>query len=163
VAWKRIVNASPMIFLAQLDLVEILREPGMDVLVPDAVLDELGRLNQDDPAAAAVRSTPWIKVVRAPAIPEFLKAWKLGAGETAVLALALAETGPDKDVVIDDWQARRRAEGLGIAVQGTLACLLIAKSLGKIDAIRPLLEQLRQSGMHLSDQLMQQVLKQAGE
>jgi len=58
VAWKRIVNASPMVFLTRLDLVDLLREPGMDVLVPDAVLDELARLSHDDPAALAARSTP---------------------------------------------------------------------------------------------------------
>ena len=86
------------------------------------------RQNPADPAAVAVRSARWIHVVPTPAIPPLLRAWKLGAGETAVLALALAETGTDKDVVIDDWKARRCAEGLGIAVQGTLACLLIAKS-----------------------------------
>ncbi|MFI5460629.1 MAG: DUF3368 domain-containing protein [Isosphaerales bacterium] len=98
-----------------------------------------------------------------PPIPDFLRAWKLGAGETAVLALYLAEIGPHKDVVIDDWKARRRAEGLGIPVQGTLALLLMAKILGRIDAVRPLLERLRQSGMYLSDQLMHRVLKRAGE
>jgi len=38
--------------------VDLLREPGMDVLVPDAVLDELARLSHDDPAALAARSTP---------------------------------------------------------------------------------------------------------
>ncbi len=98
-----------------------------------------------------------------PAIPDFHQVPKLGAGETAVLALALAEPGPDKDVVIDDWKARRCAEGLGIPLRGTLACLLIAKNLGRIESLRPLLEQLRQSGTYLSDELMHRLLKQAGE
>ena len=162
-AWKRIVNASPTIFLTRLDLLDVLRETGLDVVVPDAVLNELALLNPDDPAAVAVRSTPWIRVVTTPAIPEYLHAWKLGAGETAVLAVALSEPGVKKDVVIDDLKARRRAEGLGIPVQGTLTCLLIAKSLGRIDAVRPLLELLRQSGMYLSDELILRVLNQAGE
>ncbi len=162
-ALKRIVNASPLIFLTRLGLVDLLNEPGVVVVVPDAVLDELGALGPDDPAAAAVRSTPWIHVAPTPAIPEFLQVPKLGAGETAVLALALAEIGSNKDVVLDDWKARRRAEGLGIPLRGTLACLLIAKSLGRIGSLRPLLEQLRRSGMFLSDQLMHGVLKQAGE
>ncbi len=120
-------------------------------------------LGRTIPRLSTVRSTPWIHVVPTPAIPDFLQVPKLGAGETAVLALAVAETGPDKEVVIDDWKARRRAEGLGIPVRGTLACLLIAKSLGRIESVRPLLEQLRQSGMYLSDELMHRLLKQAGE
>ncbi len=41
-AWKRIVNASPLIFLTRLGLVDLLNEPGVVVLVPDAVLGELG-------------------------------------------------------------------------------------------------------------------------
>jgi predicted nucleic acid-binding protein len=163
VAWKRIVNASPIIFLTHLGLMDLLNEPGVAVVVPDAVLSELARLGLDDPAAAAVRSTPWIQVVPTPAIPNFVQAWKLGAGETAVLALALAETGADKEVVLDDWKARRRAEELGIPVWGTLACLLIAKSLGQIDAVRPLLVRLRQIGMYVSDELMERVIKKAGE
>jgi len=163
VAWKRIVNASPMIFLTRLGRVDLLSEPGVVVVVSDAVLDELGSLGPNDPAAVTVRSTPWIHVVPTPAIPDFLQVPKLGAGETAVLALALAEIGPDKDVVIDDWKARRRAEGLGIPLRRTLACLLIAKGLGRIDSLRPLLEQLRQSGMYLSDELMHRVLRQVGE
>ena len=65
--------------------------------------------------------------------------------------------------MIDDGKAQRSAEALGIPVRGTLACLLIAKSLGRIDAVRPYLERLRQSGMYLSDQLMHRVLKQAEE
>jgi predicted nucleic acid-binding protein len=163
VAWKRIVNASPIIHLTHLGLVHLLNEPDVIVLVPEAVLNELACLGSDDPAVTAVRSTPWIQVVPTPAIPDFLRAWKLGAGETAVLTLALEETGPDKEVVLDDWKARRRAEGLGIPVRGTLACLLIAKNLGRIDAVRPLLEKLHQSGMYLSDELMERVIKMAGE
>lgn len=162
-AWKRIVNASPMIFLTRLGLVDLLSEPGVVVLVPDSVLGELFSLDPNDPAAEAVRSTPWIRVVPTPTIPDSLKAWKLGAGETAVLAVASAEVGPDKDVVIDDWKARRCAASLGIQVQGTLACLLIAKSAGRIGAVRPLIEQLRSSGMYISDPLMRRVLNQAGE
>jgi predicted nucleic acid-binding protein len=163
VAWKRIVNASPLIFLTRLDLLDLLHEPGVDVLVPDAVLDEIGCLNPDDPAAVAVRNTAWIQVVPTPPIPDFLRAWKLGPGETAVLALALTQSGSDMDVVIDDSKARRRADGLGIPVRGTLACLLIAKSVGRVEAVQPLLERLRTSGMYISDELIARVLKQAGE
>jgi predicted nucleic acid-binding protein len=163
VAWKRIVNASRIIFLTRPGLMDLLSELGVDVVVPDAVLNELARLGPDDPAAVAVRSTPWIDVVPTPAIPDFLKAWKLGPGETAVLALATAAVGPGREVVLDDWRARRRAEGLGVPVRGTLACLLIAKSLGRIDAVGPLIQRLRQSGMYLSDELMDRVLKKAGE
>ncbi len=162
-AFNRIVNASPVIYLEELGLLDLLNEPGVTVFVPDVVVGELGRLNPNDPAMVAVRSTPWIQMAVSPAVPAAVQAWKLDAGESAVLALAVAETGPDKEVVLDDRRARLCAASLGIRVQGTLSLLLIAKSTGRIAAVKPLLEQLRQRGMYLSDRLCRLVLKAAGE
>jgi predicted nucleic acid-binding protein len=169
VAWKRIVNASPLIFLTRLGLLHILNEPDVPVLVPEAVLAELSYQDPDDPAAVAARSTDWIKVVATPPIPEFLQARRLGPGETSVLALALAEIEAARmdvdevEVVLDDGKARRYAESLGLRVQGTLAFLLIGKRTGRIDTVRPLIEHLRSSGMHVSDEVMRRVLSRAGE
>jgi predicted nucleic acid-binding protein len=164
-----VVNASPLIFLTRLGLLEILNEPGVEVIVPDAVLAELSDPDPDDPAVVAARSTDGIQVVPTPTIPESIRARKLGAGETAVIAPALtaidaAATDEDLvDIVLDDGKARRFAESLGLRVQGTLAFLLIGKRTGKLGAIRPLLERLHSSGMHLSDEVMRRVLAQAGE
>lgn len=168
-AWKRIVNASPLIFLTRLGLLDILNEPGVAVMVPEDVLAELSAQDPDDPAALAARSTDWIQLVATPAIPESLRSGRLGAGETSVLALALAETETaeeDQDeieVILDDGKARRCAESLGLRVLGTLALLLIGKQNGRIEAVRPLLERLQSSGMHVSDELMRRVLIDAGE
>ena len=41
---ERVVNASPIIFLDSLGLLDQLNEPGVTVLVPDLVLGELGGL-----------------------------------------------------------------------------------------------------------------------
>jgi predicted nucleic acid-binding protein len=67
------------------------------------------------------------------------------------------------EVVLDDGKARRYAESLGLRVQGTPAFLLIGKRTGRIDAVRPLIEHLRSSGMHVSDEVMRRVLSRAGE
>jgi predicted nucleic acid-binding protein len=119
VAWKRIVNASPLIFLTRLGLLDLLNEPGVEVMVPESVLEELSSQDPDDPAAVAARSTDWIQVVATPSIPESVSAGRLGAGETSVLALALTEleTATDEDdieVVLDDGKARRLAESMGL-------------------------------------------------
>jgi hypothetical protein len=55
----------------------------------------------------------------------------------------VAKGWSDDEVARDDWQARRRAEGLGIPVCGTLTFLLIARSVGRIAAVGPVPEQLR--------------------
>jgi hypothetical protein len=49
VAWKRVVNASPLIFPTRLGLLDILNEPKVIVEVPEAVLMELSFLDVDDP------------------------------------------------------------------------------------------------------------------
>ena len=48
---RRIVNASPIIFLHRVGLLDQLNEAGVTVLVPVPVLEEPGGLTLDDPAA----------------------------------------------------------------------------------------------------------------
>jgi hypothetical protein len=57
------VNASPLIFLTRLGLLDVLNEPGVPVIVPDTVLLELGGLVPNDPAVLAGRQSPWLHVV----------------------------------------------------------------------------------------------------
>jgi hypothetical protein len=51
---RRLVNGSPIIYLHRMGLLDLLNEPGVTVLVPDAVLEELGGLGADDPGRVAV-------------------------------------------------------------------------------------------------------------
>ena len=63
----------------------------------------------------------------------------LDAGESVVLALALAR--PGSQAILDDRAARRRARALGVDLQGTLGLVLVAKRIGMIPAVRPVPEQ----------------------
>lgn len=76
-----------------------------------------------------------------------------------------AETtvNPDTEVIVDDLAARRCAATLGIPLLGTLGLVLKAKQRGSVPAARPLLEQLRRSGLYLSDRVMNQALALVGE
>ena len=158
---NRVVNASPLIFLTKVGLLEVLWEPSVPVLVPDVVLAEIGGLDVDDPAVQAVQQSKWMRVVTTPAIPDVVLAWDLDAGESAVLAVALSQTGAT--VILDDLAARRCARVLNIQSQGTLGLVLVAKQHGLIPAVRPVLGQLREAGMYMSDRLERQILDEAGE
>jgi len=83
-------------------------------------------------------------------------AWDLGKGESSVLAWAHAH--PGTEVIIDDLSGRRCAASLGIPVRGTLGLVLAAKKRGIIPMARPVLESLRQSGMYLSQRVMDRAL-----
>jgi predicted nucleic acid-binding protein len=158
---KRIVNTSPLVFLVRADLLEIVRAEAADVVVPEPVIAELYGHGTDDPAVAAIRRVDWLVIAAAPVIPKEVAAWDLGPGESAVLALALAE--PGAFAVIDDLEARRCARSLSIPVIGTLGLLILAKQEDRIPAVRPLVERLRDSGMYLSDRIINEALARVGE
>lgn len=155
------MNASPLIFLTEVGLLEVLRQPGVPVLVPDVVLVEIGRLGPNDPAIQVVQQSGWMQTVPTPTIPDAVLVWDLHAGESAVLAVALEH--PDSMAVLDDQPARWCAQVLNIQTQGTLGLVLVAKQQGLIPLVHPVLEQLKQAGMYMSDRLETQILAAAGE
>ena len=109
----------------------------------------------------AVDAAPWIQTVPTPPIPQEVTDWGLDPGESAVLALALEQ--PGSQAILDDLDARRCAASLGISTQGTLGLILVAKGLGLIAEVRPLIDRLRQAGFYISRKLAEQVLRAAGE
>ena len=155
------MNASPLIYLTHVRLLDVLNEPGVPVVVPDRVMREIGAHGATDPAVIAVGAAPWIQVVPDPMIPKLVVDYGLDAGESTVLALALEH--PGSQAILDDLAARRCAGSLGIATQGTLGLMLVAKRLGLIPEVRPLMDTLRRAGFYVSDRLVQRVLRAAGE
>jgi predicted nucleic acid-binding protein len=100
-------------------------------------------------------------MVEVPAVPPRIQAWDLGPGESSVLAYAMAHR--PMIAIIDDLSARHCAEVFRIPMNGTLGLVLTAKKRGVIPLARPALEQLCQSGMYLSDQVLNHALSFVGE
>lgn len=138
-------NASPLIFLSRAGLVDLLQLEGNQIVVPKPVFEEIQRRGSDDPTVQAIEKTNWLCVVEPPPIPDTIRAWDLGVGETAVLAWG--SDNPGTVIIVDDLAARRCAASHGISVRGTLGLVLTAKKRGVIPEARPVLEKLRQSGM----------------
>lgn len=156
-----VVNASPIILLAKVGLVDLLQQLGPPVVIPEAAIQEIQRGGSADPGVQALAGARWLLPVPRRPIPPAVAAFNLGDGENAVLAHALAD--PGSGVIIDDQAARNAAAALSIPYQGTLGLIVFAKAHGFLPAARPVVEQLRQQGMYLSDQLMNQALAQVGE
>lgn len=151
-----VVNASPLIFLSKADRVDLLQTVHDSVVAPTAVTDEIHRRGPDDVTARALRETEWIRAVDAPDVPPVIQAWDLGPGESAVISLAYSD--PEREVIIDDLAGRRCAASLDLPVRGTLGVVLLAKKQGRIDRARPVVEELRQTGMYLSDDVVDDAL-----
>ena len=148
-------------FLVREGLLEILRLGATDVMVPEPVITEIQGHGPDDPTVEAIGRVDWLTIAPAPVIPPPVSAWDLGPGESAVLALAMAE--PGTRAVIDDLEARRCARTLAIPLIGTLGLVILARQEGWISAARPVVERLRASGMYLSDRIIDEALERVGE
>jgi predicted nucleic acid-binding protein len=161
----RVVNASPLIHLARVSLLELLRGPDLsiDVTVPVVVLDEVLRGAGYDPSAGLVEavSRDWLTAVPTPELHPDIDPSRIDDGEIAVLSLARGM--PGSTVVLDDRAARAEADRLGIPKTGTLRLLLEAKEAGIIPSVRIPLETLRARGMRPSDAVWREVLALAGE
>lgn len=147
-----IPDASPLIVLARVGRVDVLGP----VVVPRAVADEVLAGPEGDPARMFVergRFDPCPDVI----VPTSVQEWGLGAGESAVLALAL-ET-PGAVALLDDTQGRRCARAVGVPVIGTLGLVVRAARAGRLSGATPVLRDLRAAGLWLDDGLIADVLR----
>jgi predicted nucleic acid-binding protein len=149
----RVANASPLIHLARVSLLDVLREPrgSVEVLVPEVVLHEVLIGASRGPSARSMEyaTEDWLRIVPTPQ-PHFdINLTRIDAGEIAVLSVALYTPGATVVLVLDDLLARTEAARLGIPVTGTLRLLLDAKKLGIIPSMRDPLQRLRDEGMRL--------------
>jgi len=157
-AW--IINASPVITLAKAGYLHLLDQLAIEILIPRSVVDEILAGPFEDPARQAIESG-WGDVLSPGLIPEIVLEWGLGAGESAVLAAALAE--PGRMAVLDDAAARACARTLGIPYLGTLAIILRSKQAGLLESAATAMHALRQAGLRLDDQTLRRAMGQIDE
>jgi predicted nucleic acid-binding protein len=157
-----ISNTSPLQYLHQLGLLDLLPRLVGNIVVPPAVVEELeaGRaLGLDLPD---VTSLDWI-TVKSPGERELHPtARDLGRGETEVLRLALGSEG-ETILILDDGRAREEARSLGLRLTGTLGVLLDAKRAGLLPSLKEQLNRLDDLGFRLASHTREAVLKLAGE
>ncbi len=81
----------------------------------------------------------------------------LDIGEASSCALAL-ETD-DSVVIVDDLKGRKIAGKLGLKITGTLGIVLRAKERNLIDSLKSVVEQIRNEGFYVSEELENEILK----
>jgi hypothetical protein len=86
-----------------------------------------------------------------------------GLGRGEIEAMALYKQLAADALLIDDRRARVIAEHNHIQCVGALGLLLVAKKRGKINAVAPHVQKLRQSSIFYGDDLLDKVLELAGE
>lgn len=158
-----VADAGPLIHLSAIGQLELVHALSPEVLVPQAVFDEVVVAGAGLPGASAVAAAAWIRVVT-PARVELvdaLLASGLHHGEAQAIAVAI-DLKADR-LLIDERQGRLTAEAMGVAVVGSVGILVAAKTRGDILSIAPHLVALRASGLWLSESLVARVLASVGE
>ncbi len=150
-----ILNASPLIVMARIGYEGLFAGLADEVVVPRAVALEVQAGLATDPACQALTAGRF-QIVATPPPPAEILAWDLGAGETAVLAQALAESG--WSAILDDAAARRCVRCFALPVRGTLAIVILARQRGLISSATEVLQALKGVGFRLDDPVIQDAL-----
>lgn len=156
-------NTSPIVNLAAIGQLDLLRLLYGKVAIPQAVYNEIVVTGTGQPGATEVETFDWIETKQATnqAAVASLKL-ELDEGEAEAIALAL-ELKADL-LLLDERKGRMTASRLGLKFIGLLGVLMEAKHKGLILAIRPIMDDLiGKAGFWISQKLYDHVLQAAGE
>lgn len=157
-----ISNTSPLLNLAIIDQLDLLRQQFGKILIPKAVLEEL-RIEEmlpgsDDLREALVAGWLQVREVNNPSLVQLLQR-DLDRGEAEAIALALLL---DADwIILDERDGRRIAKSFGLQVTGILGVVIRASRNGQISSLPLVINQLREeAGFHIAQNLLSQILKE---
>ncbi|MBH8555193.1 DUF3368 domain-containing protein [Nostocaceae cyanobacterium CENA357] len=156
-----VVNASPLIVLTKINQVHLLFELCNKVVIPSGVVQEICIAPDNDPTKLWILNTGTSYIQNLEQVDPVIAAWGLGLGESHVLTWIY--NNPGYEAILDDRAAKTAALALGIPVRGTLGVILLAKQEGKVEAARPIFEQLVQIGFRVSTEVIESALKIVGE
>lgn len=157
---KIVLNASPLILLCNSELSYVLPELFPEIVVPEAVWQEIINGPHLDQAAQMLPELDWLKKKHITPAPDVVR-WDLGLGETEVLSFAVKYSRYTP--VLDDMLAKKCARSLGIQTMGTGTILILAKERGLIEAVEQPLRKLQNAGLWISESIIQLLKYQAGE
>lgn len=155
-----VINASPLILLCNSELSFILPAMFQEIVIPDAVWNEIILSSHSDKASQMVPDFDWLKKISVDVVPEIVR-WDLGDGETEVLSFAF--THRNYVPMFDDQIAKKCALSFDIPTLGTGSVLILAKEQGIIDSVGNALLTLRDAGMWISDAMIALLKEKAHE
>ena len=157
-----VCDSTVLIGLARIGRLELLQQVFGQILIPRTVFREVAGKGLNRPGAKFIKEANWIKVteIKDRSQVAFLLG-SLDEGEAEVLALA-KESNADL-ILVDEEKARKIALIAGFEVMGLLGLFLLAKSTGILQRVGPLVEELKGKNFRISDRVISETLKRAGE
>lgn len=160
-----ISNTSPLLNLAIINQLSLMRQQFREIIIPDGVFREL-RINEDIPGSSQLREAfeaSWITVkqVENETFVQLLRR-ELAQGEAEAIALAI-ELKADW-LLLDERDGRKIARQLGLNLTGVLGIILRGWRQGHISSVKELINQLRtKAHFHIAPHLEGQILRETGE
>jgi uncharacterized protein len=157
-----VADSGPLIALASIEQFDLLRLLFSKISIPKAVREEVIATQEKLPGAEEVANATWIQVldIRDTTAVQILRD-RLDIGESQAIVLSI-ELRADL-LVIDEARGRRVADAHGLNKTGTLGILVMAKRLGLIRSVVPLLDDLLIKGFRMSVELYNTIKKISGE
>ncbi|RLI75943.1 DUF3368 domain-containing protein [Archaeoglobales archaeon] len=156
-------NSSPLITLAKIEKLYILKELFGEIIVPKAVWYEVVVKGKGKPGAEEIEKAEWIKVreVKDKVSIEVLKG-EIEVGETEAIVIA-KEVRADL-LIMDERIPRIIAESIGLNVIGTLAIIYIARKKGLIkEDFDEIVKELKSKGVRFSDKVIYRLKQKWGD
>lgn len=157
-------DAGPLIGLARVGLLDLLRQLYAKVVIPTQVLEEL-QTSKERPGSRALLGAVeegWLEATSL-ARSEGLELLSLALGLGEAAAILLAGERPCRFLLLDERRGRRVAANRGLRVVGTGGILVAAKKQGLLARVSDVLDQLAKGGYRLSPELRKQILLLAEE
>ena len=155
-------NTSPILNLAIVGQLALLRQQFGKIQIPMAVLEEL-QIDENRPGSPLIQAAiaaGWIQVQSVSSQPLVqLLMQSLDKGESEAIALAI-ELGADW-TLLDEREGRKVAKSLGLKVTGILGVLLRAKASGELPSLKPVIDELiGKAGFRIAPELLATILQQ---
>lgn len=159
-----ICNTSPLKYLHQAGLLNLLHDLYGQVLIPQSVAEEINAGKRKNINLPDLENLSWA-TIKSPGkmstTPLLSQATNLGIGEKHVISLGM-ET-PGALLIMDDLHARRHASEASLEMTGTAGVLISAKQQGLLASVKPSLDRILDLGFYSSGHLYHQCLELAGE
>ncbi len=160
---KIVSNASPLIFLAKIEKIELLEK--YEIKIPKQVYEEINKgakIGKEDVQKIESLINGKIIKVEETIINTEIEKQNIGKGEKAVISLAIKDK--TNIVLLDERKARRIAKFYKLKPKGTIGILISAWKTAQISKkeLKELIQKLVKEGYRINETLLLEILNKIG-
>jgi len=146
-----IADTSCFILLDKIDELELLKRLFEEIATTEEIVQEFGKELPD-----------WIKI-ESVKDKKYQTALALEVDKGEASAITLSTEKANSLLILDDLQARKLAEKLGLRYTGTLGLIARARKEGVIESVKPIIEKIRNTNFRFSEEVFTTIIRIAGE